>query len=245
MARRGRRVHGGQEGALRGAGPARPPGEQGRPEFTDGRLMPLSLVLDLAGTFVFALSGAAAGVKHRLDAFGVLVLSLVAATSGGIARDVLLGAVPPASLQDWRYIAASLLAGAITLRAHTAVERWRNPVQLFDAAGLGLFAVAGAQKALAYGLGPLPAALLGMLTAIGGGVGRDLLVAEVPTVLRAEIYALAALAGAAVVVLGGALRLPSALAPAAGALLCFAIRFLALRYGWRLPVAGGGRSGVG
>ncbi len=198
----------------------------------------LPMALDLGGTFVFALSGAAAGVKHRLDLFGALVLSLVAASSGGIIRDVLIGAVPPAALEDWRYVAVSLLAGVVTLSGHSVVERLRNPVQLFDAAGLALFAVAGAHKALAFHLGPLTAALLGMLSGIGGGVVRDLLVAEVPAVLHAEIYAVAALAGATVVVIGSWLAVPSAVATTLGALLCFGLRFMALRRGWRLPVAG-------
>jgi uncharacterized membrane protein YeiH len=198
----------------------------------------LPVALDLGGTFVFALSGAAAGVKHRLDVFGALVLSLVAASAGGIVRDVLIGAVPPAALDDWRYLAVALLAGAVVLRWHAAVERLRNPVQLFDAAGLALFAVSGAHRALAFHLGPVAAALLGMLSGIGGGILRDLLVAEVPTVLHAEIYAVAALAGAAVVVIGSALGVPPAVTTTAGALLCFGLRFMAVRRGWRLPVAG-------
>lgn len=194
--------------------------------------------LDLGGTFVFALSGAAAAVKHRLDIFGALVLSLVAASSGGIIRDVLIGAVPPAALDDWRYVAVALVAGVVVLLRHSAVERLRNPVQLFDAAGLALFAVSGAHKALLFHLGPLPAALLGMLSGIGGGVVRDLLVTEVPAVLHAEIYAVAALAGASVVVVGGWLGMPSSVATTTGALLCFGLRIMSLRRGWRLPVAG-------
>lgn len=198
----------------------------------------LPVTLDLAGTFVFAISGAAAAVKHRLDVFGALVLSLVAASAGGVVRDVLIGAVPPAALQDWRYVAVALGAGAVVLLRHRAVERLRNPVQLFDAAGLALFAVAGTHKALVFHLGPVPAALLGMLSGIGGGVVRDLLVAEVPAVLRAEIYAVAALAGASVVVAGSWLGMPSSVATTAGALLCFVLRIMSLRRGWRLPVAG-------
>ncbi|GEJ55485.1 trimeric intracellular cation channel family protein [Anaeromyxobacter diazotrophicus] len=198
----------------------------------------LPVALDLGGTFVFALSGAAAAVKHRLDVFGALVLSLVAASSGGIVRDVLIGAVPPAALDDWRYVAISLLAGLVVLLRHSAVERLRNPVQLFDAAGLALFAVAGAHKALVFHLGPLSAALLGMVSGIGGGIVRDLLVTEVPAVLHAEIYAVAALAGATVVVVGSRLGIPSPVATTVGALLCFGLRFLALRRRWRLPIAG-------
>lgn len=205
----------------------------------------LPVVLDLGGTFVFALSGAAAGVKHRLDVFGVLVLSLVAASAGGIVRDLLIGAVPPAALADWRYIAVSLLAGVVTLYGHSLVDRLRHPVQVSDAAGLSLFAVAGAHKALAFHLGPVQAALLGMLTGIGGGVVRDLLVAEVPAVLHAEVYAVAALAGATVVVIGDWLGVPSPAATGAGALLCFGLRFVAMRRGWRLPVAGGSEPSAG
>src|ERR1044071_7445713 len=168
----------------------------------------LLVAFDLGGTFVFALSGATAGVKNRLDLFGVLVLSFAAGNAGGIARDLLIGAVPPAAINDWRYLAASLLAGLVTFWRSSAIARLRSPVLLFDAAGLALFAVAGAQKALALGLNPVMAALLGMLTGIGGGMTRDVLLAEIPTVLRADIYAVAAPVGAAVGVSGAALRLP-------------------------------------
>ncbi len=192
---------------------------------------------DLGGTFVFALSGAIAGVRHRLDIFGVLVLSFVAATSGGIARDVLIGAYPPASIQDWRYLVVSLLAGTITFFFYSKVNRFRNALLIYDAAGLGLFAVTGAAKALAFQLGPVPAALLGMVTGIGGGVVRDVLVSEVPAVFRTEIYAVAALAGAGIVVAGQFAGLPSAPVAASGAALCFLIRLLALRRGWHFPVA--------
>ena len=195
------------------------------------------LTLDLAGTFVFALSGATAGVKHRLDLFGVLVLSFVAGNSGGIVRDLLIGAVPPPAVGDWRYLAVSLLAGVVTFFCYGAVDRLRSPVLVFDAAGLALFAVAGAQKAVSHGLGPVPSALLGMLTGIGGGMARDVLLTEIPTVLRSDLYALAALAGAAVVVIADRLQLPIIAATTAGAALCFGIRFLAIRFGWRLPIA--------
>jgi uncharacterized membrane protein YeiH len=198
----------------------------------------LLLVLDLVGTFVFALSGAAEGVKRRLDLFGVLVLSFAAANSGGIARDVLIGATPPAAISDWRYLAVSLVAGLITFYRYSAIDRLRSPVLMFDAAGLALFAVSGTQKALAFGLDPVMAALLGMLTGIGGGMARDVLVAEIPTVLRADLYAVAALAGAAVVVIGHALSLPSIAMTVAGAALCFGLRLMAIRRGWHLPIAG-------
>src|ERR1044071_1696007 len=157
------------------------------------------LELDLIGTFVFALSGGAAGVKERLDLFGVLVLSFAAASAGGITRDLLIGAVPPAAISDWRYLGVSLLAGLVTFFWFPRSERLRklrNLVLIFDAAGLAVFAVAGTQKALGYGLNPVMAALLGVLSGIGGGMLRDVLISQVPIVLRAELlYGVAALAG--------------------------------------------------
>ena len=193
--------------------------------------------LDFVGTFVFALSGAIAAVKRELDFFGVLVLSFVAATTGGIIRDVLIGAVPPAALVDWRYLVISLSAGVLAFYWLPAIARLRSPVQLFDAAGLALFAVSGAQKALAYGLDAPMAALLGMLTGIGGGMARDVLIREIPTVLRAELYAVAALAGASVVVTGEWVGLPSAATTLVGALLCLGLRVGSIYRGWHLPKA--------
>jgi len=200
-------------------------------------------VLDLCGTFVFALSGGVAAVKNRLDIFGVLVLSFAAANSGGIARDAMIGATPVAALSDWRYVVVSLAAGLLTFYFYSLIDRLSGSVLIFDAAGLALFAVTGATKALAYHLGPVAAALLGMLTGIGGGMMRDILLSEVPVVLRADLYAVAALAGAAVVVMGPVLHISSAAAMTVGALLCFGLRFMAIRYGWRLPVAVAGGSG--
>ena len=199
------------------------------------------LVLDLIGTFVFALSGAVAGVRERLDLFGVLVLSFAAASAGGIMRDLLIGAVPPAAISDWRYLAVSLVAGLVVFFWYPISERLRNlrnHVLIFDAAGLALFAVVGTQKALGYRLNPVMAALLGVLTGIGGGMLRDVLVAQIPTVLRAELYAVAALAGAILVVVGHVLNLPPTAMAIAGAAICFSIRLFAIQRGWRLPVAG-------
>jgi uncharacterized membrane protein YeiH len=202
-------------------------------EYATGTLV----VLDLIGTFVFALSGATAGIKQRLDLFGVLVLSFAAASAGGIMRDLLIGAVPPAAISDWRYLGVSLLAGLVIFFRFPHSERLRNFVLIFDAAGLALFAVAGTQKALGYGLHPVMAALLGMLTGIGGGMLRDVLVAEIPNVLRSELYAVAALAGAAVVVVGHLLNVSPTAAVIAGAACCLGIRLIAIWRGWHLPVA--------
>src|SRR5690242_6835405 len=178
-----------------------------------------------------------AGVRHRLDVFGILVLSYAAATAGGITRDLLIGAIPPASVADWRYIVVPVVAGLATFRWHGLVQRWQSPVLIFDAAGLALFAVSGALKALAFGLNPLAAVLLGMVTGIGGGMVRDLLVTEVPTVLHAELYAVAALVGAAVVIAGHLVQFPSLPVALVGAVLCFVLRLVAIRRGLVLPVA--------
>ena len=205
----------------------------------------LPYLLDLAGTFVFALSGAMAGVKRKLDLFGVLVLSFVAANTGGIIRDILIGATPPGAISDWRYLGVSLAAGIITFYFSSAISQRWNPVLLFDAAGLALFAVSGAHKALVYGLNPVMATLLGMLTGIGGGMARDVLLAEIPTVLRSDLYAVAALVGAAVVVIANMLQLPSGAAALVGAAFCFGLRVLAIRNGWQLPVARADRRSKG
>lgn len=197
----------------------------------------LLVAFDVAGTFVFALSGAVAGVKHRLDLFGVLVLSFAAGNSGGIARDVMIGALPPAAISEWRYVVVSILAGLITFYWYRVINRLNSPVLVFDAAGLALFAVAGAGKALAFHAGPVAATLLGMLTGVGGGMVRDILVMEIPTVLRTELYAVAALIGAAVVVIGRMLHLATSGAAITGAVLCFGLRFIAMRRGWQLPIA--------
>jgi uncharacterized membrane protein YeiH len=201
----------------------------------------LPIVLDLTGTFVFALSGALAGARRELDLFGVLVLSFAAGNSGGITRDLLIGAVPPGAVGDWRYLGVSLLAGIVTFFFSPLIVRMSNPILIFDAAGLALFAVTGASKALTFGLNPVMAMALGVVTGVGGGMVRDVLLAEVPTVLRAELYAVAALAAAAIVVVGHMLQLSAAPVTAVALISCFLLRVMAIRHGWRLPVAKMGR----
>lgn len=195
--------------------------------------------LDLGATFVFAISGATQGVRRRLDLFGVLVVAWAAGVAGGIARDLLIGSVPPAAIAQPRYFAVTIAAGLVGFYAASQIARLKTPVQLFDAAGLCLFAVTGTDKALAYGLHPFVAAILGMITCIGGGVARDLLTQEIPTVLRAELYAVAALAGAGSVAIGHVLGLPAIPVALAGAALCLFLRLMSLYRGWRLPVGKG------
>lgn len=197
----------------------------------------LVLILDLAGTFVFALAGATLGARRQLDIFGILVLAFASACAGGITRDLLLGATPPAAISDWRYLASTTVAGIIAFRWHSKIEQMTNPVRMFDAAGLALFAVAGTQKALDFELNGVMAALLGMLTGIGGGVARDVLLAQVPTVLRSDLYAVAALGGATVVVLGDRFGAPPVVTALAGAGLCFVVRVMAIKRDWHLPKA--------
>lgn len=196
-------------------------------------------LLDYVGTFAFAISGALVAVRNRLDLFGVLLLSFTAATAGGVMRDVLLGLTPPLAMADWRYLAISMAAGLLTFFRHAQVERMRNPVQITDAIGLAMFAVIGSTRAIDAGVGPGGAIMLGMLTGIGGGMVRDMLVAQVPGVLKRELYAVAALVGAAVIVAGDMLDLPRNPVAVVSVLLCFILRWLAIRRGWRLPISGG------
>jgi len=192
-------------------------------------------VLDLGGTFVFAISGAAAAIKHRLDIFGVMVLAFAAGNAGGITRDVLIGATPPAAITHLVYLGVSILAGFAVFFWDPLVARLSQVVLWFDAVGLAFFAVAGAEKALVYGLSPVMAALLGMLTGVGGGMLRDVLIMRIPTVLRADLYALAALAGAAIVALGHVLNINLVAATLVGGVVCFLLRYMAIRHGWHLP----------
>ena len=198
--------------------------------------MPTTVVtLDLVGIFVFAISGGLVAVRKELDLFGVLVLAGTTGLGGGFLRDVLIGATPPAALGDWRYLLVPVAAGLLTFVYHPTVGRLERPVVVFDAFGLSVFCVAGALKALDYGLGPIPAALMGMVTGIGGGMVRDVLAGRVPEIFRGDLYATPALAGAAVAVAGDALGLPVVLLAAAGAGVCLVWRLLAIWRHWQAP----------
>jgi uncharacterized membrane protein YeiH len=198
----------------------------------------LILVLNLAGTFIFGLSGGLAAVRAKLDLFGIIVLAGVVGLAGGITRDLLIGA-PPATFRDWRYLAAAGAAGLACFFARPLLERFQRGVLIFDAVGLGLFSVTGATKALDLGVGPVPAVLLGAITGIGGGILRDMLLREVPTVLRHELYAIPALLGAGVLVIAQTNGLDSPLFPVLGATLCVGVRVVGLRYGINVPTAPG------
>lgn len=194
---------------------------------------------ELVGIAAFALSGALVAVRKPLDIFGVLVLAGATGLGGGFLRDVLIGATPPAALQDWRYLLVPMLAGLVAFRFHPALGRVERKIAVFDAAGMGLFCVTGAVKALDFGLEPVAAALMGMVTAIGGGVIRDLLAGRVPVVLREELYAFPALLGATLAVLAVGWDLAEVWVIVPGALLAFGYRMIALRRGWHAPLPPG------
>jgi uncharacterized membrane protein YeiH len=196
----------------------------------------LILVLNLAGTFIFGLSGGLAAARARLDLFGVVVLAAVVGLAGGITRDLLIGAAP-ATFRDWRYLAAAGAAGLVCFFAKPALERVQRSVLVFDAVGLGLFCVTGATKALDFGVGPVPAILLGAITGIGGGMLRDVLLREVPTVLQHDLYAIPALLGAGVLVVAQQSGSASPVFPVLGAAVCVAVRLLGLRRGVNVPIA--------
>jgi uncharacterized membrane protein YeiH len=200
------------------------------------------VVLDLLGIFVFAITGALVAVRKDLDLFAVLVLAATTGLGGGFARDVLIGAVPPAALADWRYLLVPSAAGLLTFFFHPALGRLERVVTVLDAAGLSLFCVTGALKALVFGLGPIPAALMGMLTGIGGGMLRDVLTGRVPLVFRGELYATPALVGAAITVVGREADVRTALVAGPAAIVCFGWRVIAVRRGWNAPRAAGSAS---
>ncbi|GAA2591583.1 trimeric intracellular cation channel family protein [Actinomadura fulvescens] len=192
--------------------------------------------LDLAGIFVFAVSGGLAAVNKRLDVVGMVVLAEITALGGGILRDLVIGDVPPTAFTSLGYVLAPLVAAVLVFFWHPQVTRVLPAVQLFDAAGLGLFCATGTLKALDHGLSPLHSVLLGVVTAVGGGILRDMLSGQIPTVLYdRQLYALPALLGASVVAAARALELHGAGVTAGAAVLAFSIRVLAMRHGWRTP----------
>jgi uncharacterized membrane protein YeiH len=207
---------------------------------------PLLLALDLTGTFAFGLNGALTAVRAtRLDIVGVLTLGVITAMGGGIIRDVLIGDVPPATLRDWRYLALAVGGGLVAFALSQWLHRLESPINVLDAVGLSVFAVIGASKALAFGLGVGPAIVLGTITGVGGGTIRDTLIGQVPIVLRSELYAIPASIAAGITVATirmGVYGLPAALAAAA---VCFVVRMLGVHFGLNAPGPPGARGHSG
>jgi uncharacterized membrane protein YeiH len=194
------------------------------------------LVVDLVGTFVFAVEGALAGIRGDLDLLGLLVVSFVTALGGGTVRDLLIGSVPPNSIRDWRYGATAFAGGGAVFCFYEFFQHVpQHLIVTLDAAGLALFAMAGAGKALEFGIHPMLAVLMGVLTGVGGGTMRDVLMARVPGILHSDVYASAALVGAVVMVIGLAWKVPRTIAMTVGGVCCFALRMLAVARHWNLP----------
>ena len=200
-------------------------------------------VLDLIGLFAFAVSGALMAIERDYDLVGVATLAVVTALGGGIVRDLVLGDTPPPAFHRWEYLVVALAAAAIAFIAHPRLGPLRKPLLVFDAAGLGFFCVAGTEKALDHGLTPLAAALLGVTTAVGGGVLRDVLARETPALFRADsyLYAVPAAAGALVVGVASAFDAGGPVLGAGVAAAIFVVRVLALQHRWRGPLARGRR----
>jgi uncharacterized membrane protein YeiH len=197
------------------------------------------LVIDLAATVFLGIQGGLAASVASFDLFGVMVLSFATALGGGVIRDLLIGEVPPAAIRDARYPVAAFAGGAISFLLFESVRAAPGyVVTVVDAAGLGLFAVSGAQKALDYKIAPFISVLMGTITGVGGGTIRDLFLMKIPGILRADIYAVAALAGAAVFVTGFRAGLPKTVMMVTGALVCFALRLVAVWQHWNLPKIG-------
>ncbi|SCG76797.1 trimeric intracellular cation channel family protein [Micromonospora humi] len=194
------------------------------------------LLADLTGVAVFAASGASAAVAKRLDLFGVVFVGVVAALGGGIFRDLVIDEVPPLAFADWRYAVTAAVTAAAVFRLHPQLARLRTTVLVLDAAGLALFTVTGTLKALDAHVPAVGACMIGMLTAIGGGLGRDLLTGEIPVVLRREIYAVAALAGSVVVALLSTYGRATTVPLTGAAVFVFGLRLISLRRRWSAPV---------
>ncbi|MFS4093465.1 trimeric intracellular cation channel family protein [Streptomyces sp. AF1A] len=202
--------------------------------------------LDVIGIFVFAISGALLAVRKNFDVFGIAVLAEVTALGGGLFRDLVIGAVPPAAFTDLGYFVTPLIAALVVFFLHPHVERIQAAVLVFDAAGLGLFCVSGTTKAYSYGLNLTASATLGLATAVGGGVLRDVLANEVPSLLRwdRDLYAVPAIVGATMVVLFIRYDLVTPFTTGLAVVTAFALRLLAMRFHWRAPRAWNRRSTV-
>jgi uncharacterized membrane protein YeiH len=197
----------------------------------------LETVLDLVGTFVFGLSGASLGARKRFDIVGLAVLAEVTAIGGGVVRDVVIGAHPPAAFQNVVYFLLPGAAAVLVFFFYPQINRVKKAVLVTDAGGLGLYCVAGTAKALAFGLSPVPAVALGVVSAVGGGMMRDVLAGEIPIVFRRdnELYLVPALLGATIVVLTVSFHVYGGVAALASVCTAIGLRLLALWRGWRAP----------
>ena len=196
------------------------------------------LAADLIGTTVFAIEGALSAIRGHLDLLGVMVIAFISALGGGVIRDLLLGAAPPNAIRDWRYPALTFSAGLLAFVFNSSMQEIpRILLFVLDAGGLALFTVAGVEKAILYKNHALVAILLGTIGAVGGGMIRDILMNRVPAILQTDIYASAAIFGAAIVLIARRAGMSDGGASLLGGTCCFVLRMLAVRYGWHLPRA--------
>lgn len=194
------------------------------------------LFVELLGVFAFALSGGLAGVRRRFDIFGILVLAVLTALGGGMVRDVLLGITPPRGISDLNLIVTALVGGLVTFWFSGTLARARRVILVADALGLGAFAVTGAAVAIEAGYPGVEAIAVGMITAVGGGVLRDVLSGQVPSVFGRELYAVPALLGALLTDCAHRFGWFNGLVQWTLVLLVFGLRVLALRFCWKTPL---------
>ncbi len=194
--------------------------------------------LNLLGILAFAFSGALLGVRRQFDIVGMAVLATVTALGGGIIRDVMIGAVPPAALNNPWWLVLPLLATVLTFRWHPQVRRMHRAVELLDAVGLGVFCATATVKAIDYGVHPLASVLLGSITGVGGGLLRDVLAGVTPAILRRDsrLYAVPTVVGSAAVATASVFGPVSIWTQAGAAALITLVRGLALWRGWTAPV---------
>lgn len=205
----------------------------------DGFAHDLQVALELVGIYVFATAGSLLAVRKGFDAVGLVVLAEVTALGGGVVRDLIIDAGPPAAFSNAIYLVIPLIAAVVTFFAHPVVERLRVVMLTFDAAGLSLFAVAGTLKALEYDFALLPAILLGVTTAVGGGLLRDVIARETPELIKrdSDLYSIPAAVGATLVALThqwDSMRVPLAIG---AAVLTFLFRCAAMMWHWHAPPA--------
>ncbi len=195
-------------------------------------------ILEMLGTAAFAVSGALAASRKNMDIFGFCVLALMPAVGGGTVRDIIIDRVPVFWIADNRYVVVAIIAALIVFFTSYRPGSRRRILVWMDALGLALFAALGTDISLTYGTGPLVAIMLGVTTAVTGGMIRDVICNEIPLVLTREIYATAAFAAAVCYVIADGAGLSEQLALVIAVAAGFAVRALGIVYNWSLPTFG-------
>lgn len=192
-------------------------------------------ILDLLGTFVFAITGGLKAVKYNLDILGIIVLSIIVGVGGGVIRDLILGYNPPNVFRDEIYLIVCLAAGLLVFFFSYLIERKIRFLLIFDAVGLGVFALIGANRAASYDMGPLGVIMMGTITATGGGLLRDVLVREIPIIIKKDFYASAALVGCIFYLIADHYQLPNLIKIVMPILITTSLRLTAIIFNINLP----------